>query len=155
METLKVEEDFRYLGAWISSSLKDIKTRRAIAWKVLHDMRRMWKSELSRKIKCNLFVSTVESAQEKIAGRMLHQDAPRLRLASHSVRHPDLIASKLVLWEPTHGKATRGAKRITYTDVLGKDTSYASTDELRSGMLDQDVWRGVISRARVAPVAST
>ncbi|KAJ8340774.1 hypothetical protein SKAU_G00330650 [Synaphobranchus kaupii] len=54
-ETLKVEEDFRYLGAWTSSSLKDLKTRRAIAWKVLHDMRRTWKSELSRKIKRNLF----------------------------------------------------------------------------------------------------
>ncbi|KAJ8375765.1 hypothetical protein SKAU_G00063450 [Synaphobranchus kaupii] len=197
-ETLKVEEDFRYLSAWISSSLKNLKTRRAIAWKVLHDMRRMWKSELSRKIKRKLFVSTVESvllygaetwtltaAQEKSLDgcytRMLHMaqdvfwmehmsnvdlyvDLPlvtskirqrRLRLAGHSVRHPDLIASKLVLWEPTHGKATRGAKRITYTDMLRKDTSYASTDELRSGMLDWDVWRGVISRARVAPVAST
>lgn len=45
----------------------------------------------------------------------------RLRLAGHTVRHADL-ASQLVLWEPMHGKATRGARRITYVDVLKKDT---------------------------------
>ena len=44
--------------------------------------------------------------------------------------------SKLVFWEPMHGKGTRGAQRITTADEL----------------LDRDVWRGVISRARVAPV---
>ncbi|KAK0154458.1 Sentrin-specific protease 7 [Merluccius polli] len=50
---------------------------------------------------------------------------------------PDLIASKHVLWEPMHGKATRGARRLTYVDVLKEDTGYASTDERRPGMLDR------------------
>ncbi|KAK0148802.1 Inactive serine/threonine-protein kinase TEX14 [Merluccius polli] len=51
----------QYLSAWISSSLKDLKTRRAIAWKVLHDIWKMWKSGLSRTMKRDLFISTVKS----------------------------------------------------------------------------------------------
>ncbi|CAL8354853.1 unnamed protein product [Merluccius merluccius] len=32
-------------------------------------------------------------------------------------------------------------------DVLQKDPGYTSTEERRCGMLDRDMWRGVISRA--------
>ena len=32
----------------------------------------------------------------------------RMRLAGHCVRHPELTASEMIFWEPTHGKKSRG-----------------------------------------------
>ena len=73
----------------------------------------------------------------------------RMRLAGHCVRHPELEASKLTLWEPTHGKARRGKKRTTYVDVLRHDCSADNTAELKSLMMDRTVWRAAIQESRV------
>ena len=37
----------------------------------------------------------------------------RIRLADHCVRHPELSTNTLILWEPTHGSANRGRRRLT------------------------------------------
>ena len=37
-QTLQVEKDFKYLGYWINLSEKDIKVRKALAWKALHSI---------------------------------------------------------------------------------------------------------------------
>jgi hypothetical protein len=71
----------------------------------------------------------------------------RLKLLGHCVRHSKLAASPLILWEPTQGKATRG-RRHTYVDLLMRDTGYATTEELRTRMLDRKVWREVVYLAR-------
>ena len=39
---LEVVQNFKYLGAWIASSAKDIKVRRALGWSALHKMKRIW-----------------------------------------------------------------------------------------------------------------
>ena len=65
------------------------------------------------------------SVSEKIRER-------RLRLAGHCVRHPELAASPLILWEPTHGTARRGRQTQTFVNMLKRDTSYSSAAELRS-----------------------
>ena len=54
-------EDLKYLGAWIDSSAKDLKIRKALAWRTCHQMRNIWKSTLSRKMKIRLMHTTVES----------------------------------------------------------------------------------------------
>ena len=36
---LKNVEDFKYLGAWIDSSAKDLKIRKALAWRTCYQMR--------------------------------------------------------------------------------------------------------------------
>ena len=36
----------------------------------------------------------------------------RIRLAGHCVRHPELMASEMILWEPTHGKKSRGSATV-------------------------------------------
>ena len=59
--TLEVVDDFKYLGAWTSSSLQDIRTRKAQAWKACNKLRRIWKSNLPRSSKIRLFQATVES----------------------------------------------------------------------------------------------
>ena len=71
---------------------------------------------------------------DKIAAR-------RMRLAGHCQRHQELPASKLVLWEPTHGHRSRGRPTPTYVDVLKKDTGAQTTNELAGCMENQDDWK--------------
>ena len=72
----------------------------------------------------------------------------RLGLAGHCVRHPEEIASNLVLWNPTHGRANTGGQTIDFVDQLYRDTDLTSTKELRNAMEDRDVWRRYISSVR-------
>ena len=58
---LEVVDDFKYLGSWATSTERDIKIRGAQAWKVLHDMKKIWKSRLSPQLKRRVFVASVES----------------------------------------------------------------------------------------------
>ncbi|KAJ8257596.1 hypothetical protein GJAV_G00187470 [Gymnothorax javanicus] len=45
----------------------------------------------------------------------------RMRIAGHCHRHQELPASKLVLWEPTHGRRSTGRPKHTYVDMLKND----------------------------------
>ena len=58
---IKKVDNFKYLGGWLESSEKDVKIRIAKAWSVCHRLSKVWKSNLSRKIKVRIFVATVES----------------------------------------------------------------------------------------------
>ena len=78
---------------------------------------------------------------EKIALR-------RLQLAGHCIRHPEEISSKLVLWEPTRGGPNRGRKPTDYIDQLKRDTGLETTKDIRTAMLDRDVWKGFVKVAR-------
>ena len=73
----------------------------------------------------------------------------RMRLAGHSVRHPELAASELVLWEPTHGRRNRGKSRTTYIDTLKRDTGLSDAAEIRTLMEDRKEWRSAIHKSRV------
>ena len=54
------DQDFKYLGSWCEKA-RDIITRKALAWRALHKMDRIWKSELDDDLKIDLFRATVES----------------------------------------------------------------------------------------------
>ena len=54
-------KDFKYLGVWIESSVKYLKIRKALAWRIFHQMKDIWKSTLSRKVKIRLMHTIVES----------------------------------------------------------------------------------------------
>ena len=58
---LKTVSDFKYLGAYVDSSEKDLRTRRGLAWSALHKMKKVWTSGLSTGLKRSLFLSTIES----------------------------------------------------------------------------------------------
>ena len=60
-KTLKVVNNFKYLGSWMESSEKDFEVRKALAWSSCHKLKKIWNSTLSRKIKVRLFLATVES----------------------------------------------------------------------------------------------
>ena len=76
----------------------------------------------------------IPRVSEKIAVR-------RMRLSGHCQRHGELSASELVLWEPTHGRRSRGRPTLTYVDILKKDAGAQSTKELAGCMKNRDDWK--------------
>ena len=58
---LERKNDFKYLGSWVDESTKDIAARKALAWRALNDMSKIWKSNMNQSLKKRFFVATVES----------------------------------------------------------------------------------------------
>ena len=52
-------DDFVYLGSWIASSEHDFLVRKAKAWAACHKMKSIWRSDLRKDLKINLFQATV------------------------------------------------------------------------------------------------
>ncbi len=183
-DPLKQVKDFKYLGSRMESTEKDIKERKASAWRALNNLRKIWTSNLSSGLKTRIFIAAIEtillysceawtltaaltksldgcytrmlrvvfniSWQQHITNKELYGDLPkvsdkvaarRLKLAGHCLRHPELPASSLVLWEPTHGRKSQGRPAKSMIDTLKEDTGLASTGELRTLMQDRDEWR--------------
>ena len=69
-------------------------------------------------------------------------------MAGHCMRHEDEEANKLVLWEPTEGKASRGRQKVTYIDNLKRDTGLEDTAEIKTIMQDRGRWTGIVTCAR-------
>ena len=54
------DQDFKYLGSW-NQQERDINTRKALAWKVLNQVAKIWKSELLDALKLRFVKETVET----------------------------------------------------------------------------------------------
>ena len=54
------EQDCKYLGCW-SCQVREIQTRKALAWQSLNKMSKIWKSKIDPRIKMQLFRATTES----------------------------------------------------------------------------------------------
>ncbi len=67
--------------------------------------------------------------------------ARRMSLVGHCIRHLELPAEKVLLWEPTHGHRRRGRQKDIFLDTLRKDAGLESTGGLRMCMEDRGVWR--------------
>ena len=74
-----------------------------------------------------------------------------MKLAGHVQRHEDLIAHKLLLWEPSQGARGRGRPALTYVDTIRGDTELNNTDEIRRLMEDRLLWRNVIDTQTLKP----
>ena len=46
--TIKVVKNFKYLGAWMEITEKDINVRKALAWKACHNLRKVWTSRIRK-----------------------------------------------------------------------------------------------------------
>ena len=75
----------------------------------------------------------------------------RMRLSGHVARHDDLLANQLLFWDPQHGYRRPGRPHLTFLDMLKKDTSLSCVGEIRSAMLDRDVWRGIVAARTKKP----
>ena len=54
-ELLKKAQNSKYLGGWVASSEQDFEIRKALAWSACNKMKKIWKSNMNRKIKVRLF----------------------------------------------------------------------------------------------------
>ena len=97
------------------------------------------------------------SWKQKLTNKQLYASMPavtskvrhrRLKLAGHCVRHPEEVASQLVLWEPSQGRRNVGRQAVTNTDTLLRDTGLENLDELRTAMLDRDGWKKRVDSVR-------
>ena len=70
--------------------------------------------------------------------------ARRMKLVSHSHRHPELAASDLVLWQPNQNLRRRGRPKVDFVEVLRKDAGNFTT-ELRTVKEDRTVWRNHVT----------
>ena len=69
----------------------------------------------------------------------------RLKFAGHSYRQHGDPVSELVLWQPKHGKRSKGAPAKTFIDILKEDTGLKNEQELAACMEDREVWRKIVS----------
>ena len=58
---LKEVIDYKYLGAWVASSMKDFKVRRALSCVDAHKLKSIWTSSFSNRLKINLMTAFIES----------------------------------------------------------------------------------------------
>ena len=58
---VKRVEEFKYLGSYIGSTQNDVSVRIRSAWEALNILNSIWKSNLSSKLKINLFRARVET----------------------------------------------------------------------------------------------
>ena len=61
---LKIATNFKYLGAWMENTEKYVAVRKMLAWCECHKLKKVWTSNISRKLKSKLFLATVESFME-------------------------------------------------------------------------------------------
>ena len=66
----------------------------------------------------------------------------RLRFAGHCCRSSDETVSRLLLWNPKHGKRMPGRPSLTYVDQLRLDIGLGASD-MRTAMLDRSVWKAI------------
>ena len=88
----------------------------------------------------------LQNVSKKIAER-------KLRLARHCLRHPEEIASHLVLWQPTTGSTSRGRKATTFVNILKRDTYMESIQEIKTAAMYRRTWNSIVKsvRARARP----
>jgi len=59
--SIKQVDDFKYLGSWIMNSKKDIGVRIGIAWSTIKKLNKVWKSQLERGFKIEIYNSLIQS----------------------------------------------------------------------------------------------
>ena len=98
------------------------------------------------------------SWKQKMTNEQLYAEIPpvsskvahrRMKLSGHCIRHPEEVASKLVLWQPSQGRRNVGRRAVTYIDTLMKDTGLENVDEMRTAMMDREGWRKRADSVRV------
>ena len=74
-----------------------------------------------------------------------------LRATTCSIRSSRTVTRDVKFWDPQHGYRRPGRPHLTFLDMLKKDTSLSCVGEIRSAMLDRDVWRGIVAARTKKP----
>ena len=116
------------------------------AWTITKTMKKKIDGCYTRMLRMSLGVSW----KQKLTNEELYQELPkvtnkiaerRLKLAGHCIRHPEISASTLVLWQPKRGAPRPGRPAVTYVDNLCSDLEVEEADEIRTAMHNRAQWR--------------
>ena len=74
----------------------------------------------------------------------------RLKLAGHSQHHPELVAQKVILWQPIHGHSKKERHKFKYTfiDGLRDDTGLKDAKEIGVLIQHRELWRKLSNNIR-------
>ena len=72
----------------------------------------------------------------------------RMRLGGHCLRHPEEIASQLVVLQPTKGRIKRGRKPTRYIENIKRDTGLRSIKYITVATMDRSFWIRYVREAR-------
>ena len=87
-----------------------------------------------------------KSWKDHVTNKELYEQIPRitdtireqrLRLSGHCWRNISEVVSKVLLWNPQHGRRSRGRHVKTYLDQLKEDTM-CTNEELPISMSDRE-----------------
>ena len=115
----KIVEDFKYLGAWVDSSEKDVKIRKPQTWRTCHQMRNIWNSYLSRKFKIRLMITTAVS-----------QHVDSVMLYSYGCETWTLTNSLIKKLDGTYTQILRMVLNIHWTNKIKNDILYGALERL-------------------------
>ena len=65
----------------------------------------------------------------------------RLCLTGHCFRHPEEIASQIVLWQLTGRRAKRGRKPTDFIGVIKRNTGLDNINVIQTAMVDKSKWK--------------
>ena len=112
---LEAVRNFTYLRAWMASIEKDMKVRKALAWKALHSMRKVWKLKPESRIE--------DILQARQQGKLTHAFVTsRLdNLTSLLVRMPAYQIAKLQLIQNHAARIATEQRRSCHITPILKD----------------------------------
>ena len=67
----------------------------------------------------------------------------RLRISAHCVRHPEEMASKLILWEPTQETRSRGHGEPLLLTVSNLTQDWTTLNTIKTAMEDRKLWEAL------------
>ena len=73
------------------------------------------------------------------------------RFSGHCLRRKVEVINQLLLWDPMHGKRSRGRSVRTYIDQL-MDDAQLDNEELPFAMDDRDGWKRQVMDARLRSI---
>ena len=122
-----------YLGSWVDSTDEDVRNRKCLAWAGASKMKKIFNVHCKGYVTKEELYETMMRVTDKIQER-------RMWFAGHNIRQAGTPLSKLILWEPTHGRssrgrrASRGRSALIYVEVLKSDVGVTDTEEITTCM---------------------
>ena len=96
------------------------------------------------------------SWRQHLTNRQLYGNLPpisniiqvrRLQFAGHCYRSKNEVVNRVILWEPRHGRRSKGRPAKIYINILAADTG-AERSELPGLMGNRARWKAIVDSAR-------
>ena len=96
------------------------------------------------------------SWRQHLTNRQLYGNLPpvssviqvrRLQFAGHCYRSKNEVVNRVILWEPRHGRRSKGRPATSYINILAADTG-AERSELPGLMGNREQWKKIVDSAR-------